>query len=298
MSRANRSTLGRDAPLSLDRGTMGDVLKDRVALITGASRGIGAGIAQRFAAEGGAVALIARTLEPMTGPLAGSLRETVAAIEATGGRAIAISANLADETDRARIVPEVERTLGPIDVLINNAAAAYYLPNAEIPHRRRRLIFEINVEAPMDLAQAVLPSMRASGRGWIVNISSGAVNHPVGPPYELDSALGFTTGTYGASKAALERLTTALAAELYPEGIAVNSLAPAAAVRTPGAEEHVAEMLESNPEAVEPLELFVEATLALATCDATTMTGRRLESVALLTELDREYVNLDGSPRS
>jgi citronellol/citronellal dehydrogenase len=273
-------------------------LEGRVALVTGASRGIGAGIAQRFAAEGAAVAVTARTLdaEP-NAPLPGSLREMVATIEAAGGRALAVQADLADADDRARVVPQVTSALGPVDILVNNAAAAFYLPTAEIPLRRRRLTFELNVHAPIDLAQAVLPAMRAKGAGWIVNISSATSKPPKGPPFDPGFKLGFTSTVYGASKAALERLTTGLAAEVYADGVAVNSLAPVAAVRTPGADALVGDVLDANPEIVEPLELFVEAALALAVADPVSLTGRICYSRPLLQELGREYRELDGSAR-
>jgi citronellol/citronellal dehydrogenase len=274
---------------------MAGALAGRVALVTGASRGIGAGIARRFAAEGAAVAITARTLDAHP-TLPGSLRETVDEIEAGGGRAFAIAADLADGDDRARIVPAVEAELGPVDVLVNNAAAAMYRANAEIPLKRRRITFELNVHAPMDLAQAVLPGMRARHEGWILNISSATSKHPKGPPFDPGQALGFTTGTYGASKAALERFTTALGAELYDEGIAVNSLAPVAAVRTPGADTLVGDVLDANPAMVESLELFVEAALALVTCDPREITGQRLYSRPFVEQQGREVRALDGAP--
>ncbi len=143
----------------------------RVALVTGASRGIGAAIAQRLASEGAAVAITARTLDEHP-RLPGSLTETLVAVEAAGGKGVALAADLADADQRARIVPEVEAALGPVDVLVNNAAAAFYLPSADFPLRRRRLIFDLNVHAPLDLAQQVTPGMRSRRRGWIVNISS------------------------------------------------------------------------------------------------------------------------------
>lgn len=272
-------------------------LDGRVALVTGASRGIGAGIAQRLAAEGASVAITARTMNSNPDAhLAGSLDETLELIRAAGAPCVAIAADIADADDRARIVPEAHAALGPIDVLVNNAAAAMYMPNAEIPLKRRRLTYEINVHAPMDLAQAVLPEMIRRKQGWIVNISSATSKHPKGPPFDPGFKMGFTTGTYGSSKAALERFTTGLAAELYGDNIAVNSLAPVAAVRTPGADMLVGDVMDANPNIVEPLELFVEAAVALTTCDPATMTGRILYSRPLLADLGRKVRALNGGP--
>jgi NAD(P)-dependent dehydrogenase (short-subunit alcohol dehydrogenase family) len=269
-------------------------LDGKVALVTGASRGIGAAIAKRFAAEGAAVVVTARTLDAHR-TLEGSLRETVSAIERDGGRAIAVQGDLADPESRALIVPEVEAVLGPVDVLVNNAAAAFYLPISEFPLRRRRVLFELNVHAPVDLSVAVLPHMRSRGRGWIVNVSSVTSRHPTGPRSRPPTA---AATMYGASKAALERFTTGLAAEVYDDGIAVNSIAPVAAVRTPGAEALVGALMDARPDLVEPVEVLAEAVLALATCDATVLTGRVLLSQPFLTEIGRAVKNLDGSDRA
>src|SRR3954454_12131439 len=175
-------------------------LSGRRALVTGASRGIGAAVAERLAAEGAAVAITARTLDKHK-TLSGSLRETAARLETYGGAGAAVGAKLADDGDRMRIVPEaVEHLGGHIEILVNNAAGAIYQPLSEFPLRRRRLIFDINLHAPIDLAQAVIPAMREVGQGWIVNLSSATARLSQGSP---------TMGVYGASKAALNRLTNA-----------------------------------------------------------------------------------------
>ncbi len=269
----------------------------RVALVTGASRGIGAAAALRLAAEGAAVAVTARTADAHP-TLEGSLRETVETIEAAGGRAVAIVADLADGDDRARIVPEAEAALGPVDILVNNAAAAFYLPTPEISLKRRRVMYELNVHAPVDLAQGVIPGMRAKGAGWIVNVSSVTSHHPTGPPFATGQRVGAVTATYGSSKAALERYTTGLASELYADGIAVNAVAPVAAVRTPGANALVADLMARNPALVEPMEVMVEAILALCTADPAVLTGRIVLSGPLLDELAITPRNLDGTPMS
>ena len=262
-------------------------LEGRVALITGASRGIGVAIAERLARAGASLALVARTLEPDAGArLQGSLAETVAMVERAGGRALPIVADLANPADRARIVPEARAALGPVDVLVHNAAAAIYAPVADIPLKRRQITFEVNVHATLDLAQAVLPEMRARKQGWIVNLSSASSRHPEGPPFGHGESTTITV--YGASKAALERITTGLAAEVYDDGIAVNSIAPVAAVRTPGAEALVGELMKKNPDLVEPVEWLAEAVLALATCDPRTCTGRILYSGPFLDEIGRK----------
>jgi citronellol/citronellal dehydrogenase len=254
-----------------------------VALVTGASRGIGPALARRLAQAGAAVAVTARTrAEDPDARLAGSLDRTLADLQALGATAVAVVADLADPDDRARIVPEVEAALGPVDIMVNNAAAAMYAAVAELPLRRRRVLFELNVHAPLDLAQAALPGMRARRQGWIVNLTSRTAAHPVpGEP----SVLGTTTTLYGASKAALERITTGLAAEVAPDGVAVNAVAPVRAVRTEGAEALLAGRLDDRPDAFEPVDHLAEAVLHLATCDAASCTGRILTSGALLAEL-------------
>jgi len=239
---------------------MGDALAGRVALVTGASRGIGAAIAIRMAAEGAAVAIVARSLEPGSGGhLAGSLSETAATIVAAGGVALPIVADLSDVAcDRTAIVTQVTEALGPVDVLVNNAAACFYLSIDETSERRLRVAYEVNVITPYLLTKAVVPAMRDRHQGWIVNITSAIVDTT-----QLDSPQQARSSTYAPSKAALDRLTISFATELQGTGIAVNALAPERAVATEGA----TAVMDLPPEWCEPVDVMAEAAVGLATCD-------------------------------
>jgi citronellol/citronellal dehydrogenase len=262
----------------------------RRALITGSSRGIGAAAAERLAAEGADVAITARTKERHE-HLAGSLDETATRLARYGGQVASIVADLTDERDRLRIVPEaVEALGGPIDILVNNAAAAMYAPVAEFSPKRRRILFEANVFAPADLAAAVAPAMIDLGRGWIVNVSSGAARHAEGPPFQLGPR-GSAIAMYGASKAALNRMSNGLGAELAGTGIRVNTVEPRAAVMSEGAAALVGDTI--RPDQIEPLELMVEAIVALCACPAG-VTGRSFVSIDLVDEWQLEVHGLDG----
>lgn len=252
------------------------ILDGKVAIVTGASRGIGAAIARRFAAEGATVAVTARTVDPAQSRLPGTINETVAHIEAAGGRARAYAADLADPAARVSLVRDVTDDLGPADILVNNAAVTYFTPVADFTDRRYALMFEVQVTAPFHLARLVLPEMRSRGRGWILNISSLASRHPA---LERNHLAGGTV--YGMCKAALERFTTGLAAEVHGDGIAVNSLAPNRVVPTPGTLFHG--LTTEDDADAEPPEVMAEAALAL--CGGTDLSGRIALSQDLLTEL-------------
>lgn len=253
----------------------------KVAIVTGASRGIGAAIAERLAGAGAKVAVAARTIEPVE-RYEGSLRETVERISAVGGTAVAVQADLNKPEDRRQLVAATIEQLGPIDILVNNAAITYHMPFDEFTEKRYRLMFEVQVRAPFELAQMVVPSMRERGGGWILNITSRAGIHPQGPPYSrMYRDHGFLV--YGMVKAALDRFTTGLAAEVYDDGIAVNSLAPWDNVATPGASAH--DLVEDF--ALEDVSLMAEAAVALCSCDPKTLTGRVAYSQPLLAALQR-----------
>jgi len=256
------------------------VLDGRVAIVTGASRGIGAEIARRFAAEGAAVAVAARTAEPGASQFAGTITETADQIRAAGGTAIAITANLAKAEDRERIVEQATSELGPPDILVNNAAVTYFIRVEDFTPKQFALMFAVQVEAPFQLAQLVLPTMRRRGAGWILNISSIAARHPVIPPGPFAGRGGTV---YGMCKAAIERFSTGLAAELYPDNIAVNALSPTKVVPTPGTVFHHL-TTEGDPNS-EPTSVMAEAALMLCHRDPQSLTGRVTYSQELLEEL-------------
>jgi citronellol/citronellal dehydrogenase len=250
----------------------------RRALVTGSSYGIGAAVADRLAAEGADVFLCARTLtDADRGRLnPRSLADTARLIGRHGSRVGYARADLADAGQRAGLVALAGEELGgPIDILVNNAAAGIYKRPSQISLQHRQVTFEVNVQAPIDLAQAALPFMLEQGAGWIVNITSGAAQAPRGPADRPD-AFGAALGIYGASKAALDRYTIALAAELADTGVRVNAVAPNGAVRSDGAVARGG-LDAIPPEAFESMDSMVDSVVALADC-APEVTGHVLRS--------------------
>ena len=250
----------------------------KVALVTGGSRGLGKAIAKRLAAEGATVAMTARTMDPDE-KYVGSLRETCEEITGAGGRAVAVQADLSDSDDRARMVAEVIEQVGSPDILVNNAAVTFLRALDEFPERRVKVMFEMHVFAPLHLVQLVLPGMRERHRGWICNMTSIAADHPPGPPFsEFDTSAGF--GVYGMCKAAQDRMTGSLAAELYADGIAVNAAAPSDPVATEGAG-----ALDLAQTDTEDISLITETAFRLCTADPATFTGRIVRTQPFLRDI-------------
>ncbi|MFI0355020.1 SDR family NAD(P)-dependent oxidoreductase [Actinomadura sp. 9N407] len=250
----------------------------RVAIVTGASRGIGRHIAERFAAEGAAIALVARTVTAGSSALPGSLEEVMDRVCAQGGRVAVVQADLTVPGEVETIVARAEEALGPVDTLVNNAGVNFYGPALDIPPRRYALMFQMMVHAPFRLCQLAAPGMVERERGWILNITSKQARHPIGPPYPDWAGDGCVP--YGMCKAALDRLTTGLAAELYGTGVNVNALGTSGLVMTPG----VAVVSPHTPDnaPVEDDGAMAEAALLLCGADSGTVTGRIGYSMDLL----------------
>ena len=195
-------------------------LKNRVALITGASRGIGREIALAFAREGASVSLLAKSMVPHP-KLPGTLPEVAAEVEALGAECSIQKCDVREETQIEAAVEATLERFGKIDILINNAGALWWRPVMETPPKRYDLVMDVNVRASFLIAQSVLPSMIENGWGHIVNMS---------PPIDLAALPGFTA--YFISKYGMTMLTLGLAEEVKRNNIAVNSLWPVTAIDT------------------------------------------------------------------
>ncbi len=261
----------------------------RVAFVTGASRGIGRAIARRLSAEGAAVVLCASRMGAH-GRLPGTLEEAASEIQSSGGKGFAIAADLSDEAVRRDLVARASEPFGPVDILVNNAAGACMKLPSQVTAQERTWMYEMNLNAPIDLAQQAIPSMRERGGGWILNITSSSAKQPV-VPYRDSQVSAHVIAAYGATKAALDRYTQGLAHEVAEHDIFVNAMAPRDIVLTAGAE-YVRDIARRNPDMVEPVEMMAEAALELCTGRHV---GRVVSSREILHSVARKVRSLDGS---
>ena len=195
-----------------------------MVVVTGASRGIGAAIAERAAADGAAVALLAKTETPNP-KIAGTLAETADAVQRAGGRALPLTCDVRDPVAVASAVEAVANTFGGIDVVVNNAGALDLRPTEKLPPKHLRRLLEVNVEGPFAVVQAALMYLRRSANAHVVNVS---------PPLNMDprwvgAHVGHTVGKYAESL-----LTLGWAEEFASVPIAVNSLWPATTIASTG----------------------------------------------------------------
>jgi 3-oxoacyl-[acyl-carrier protein] reductase len=182
-------------------------LSNKVAVVTGASKGIGAAIAKHLAAEGAAVVVNYSASKD-------GADKVVADIKAEGGKAMAVRANVAKKADVEKLVVETQKAFGPIDILVNNAGIYEFAPLEQITEEHFRKQFDLNVLGLLLTTQEALKHFNPAG-GSIVNLSSVA------------STAGFPgAAVYGGTKAAVDAATRSLAKELGPRGIRVNAISP------------------------------------------------------------------------
>lgn len=258
-------------------------LDGKVVVVTGASRGIGAEIARLFAAEGGKVVCAARTLHEGEHQYEGSLETTVNGIKAAGGEATAVAANISEPEECEKLIEAARTTYGPVDVMVNNAALTYFIPVKDYPLNRWMRSWAVNFHAPFLLSQLVLQDMVPRKSGAIVNISSSAAIGPGRGPYAGQALMYRGSVCYGAEKAALERFTQGLAAEVYQDGVSVTCFSPSQVVPTPGTVHHKLVSGLDDPRG-EPTEIMAKAALLLATEPLDKVTGRVTYSQEILKE--------------
>ena len=257
-------------------------------MVTGASRGIGKAIALRLASEGAAVVVNASRLGAH-GQLPGTLEDVAEQIRKEGGRAEAIACDLSDAEARSDLVARASEPFGAVDIVVNNAAhGAMSLPSQSTT-KERTAMFDLNVSAPVDLAQQAIEGMKAKGGGWILNIGSATSTQPE-LPYRDSKISAWIIGPYGATKAALDRYTVALAHELQEHEIFVNCMMPTSIVLTSGAD-YVRDIARANPDWVEPVEMMAEGALELC---AGRHVGRVVTSREIVHGAGRKVHSLDG----
>jgi 3-oxoacyl-[acyl-carrier protein] reductase len=239
-------------------------LAGKVAIVTGASKGIGASIARELAAEGAAVVVNYASSKE-------GAEHVVAGIIGNGGKAIAAQANVAKQTDIERLFAESKRAFGRLDILVNNAGVYDFAPLENVTAEHFHQMFDLNVLGLILASQEAVKQFGPAG-GCIINISSVAAT--AAPP---------TTSVYSATKAAVDAVTRSLAKELGPRHIRVNSINPGM-VETEGT--HAAGITESDfrkqTEAQTPLgrigqpQDIAPAAVFLASPDAGWITGETL----------------------
>lgn len=262
-------------------------LDGKLALVTGASRGLGRAIAQRLASAGATVVVTARSLDTTVAE-PGTLRETVALIEGEGGKAIPLASDLEKVDDRENLVDRAVEAVGGLDILVNNAGYAQYATVSEMPNS----IFDQTVghylRVPFVLSRAAIPHMAERGCGWIVNVGSVTALPPLEPYGWFDIHGGSTM--YAAAKAALDRFTQGLAAELLERDIAVNMIAPSTAIMTPGSARYIPDGYPT-----EDVEYFAESALQLCHLPAAVRTGRLAYSMHFPRSEGFRVYSLNGS---
>jgi citronellol/citronellal dehydrogenase len=250
-------------------------LQGKVAIITGASRGLGEYCAVGYAREGARVVIAARTEVESDPRLPGTIHHTAKLVEAAGGEALPVVCNVADMDSVEAMVAKALDHWGRVDILMTNAAVQPQGMISTIKIKSWELEFNINVHGPFRCVRAVLPAMQAQKSGNIINISSVAA---------------FGGSHYGATKRAIEAMTIGLARELKDDGIAVNAMRPVGGIDTPGllfgrpASRPAGFVAADRPARPKP-DSYVEAAILLALQTPDTFTGQVYNDAQLIERL-------------
>lgn len=239
-------------------------LQNKVAIVTGASRGLGKAMAVGLAKAGARVVVAARSETVKSQSLPGTISQTITEIKAQGGVALGVRCDVTDEKSVAEMVAKTLDAYGRIDVLINNAGVAFYYPVVETPFSRWEIVLKVNLHGAFLCSKAVLPTMIQQKRGSIINISSLAAD-------ERDEGMVPTGVAYAVAKAAVDRFCWGLATEVGRHNIAVNGLKPKYPVDTEGMRFWTTDEAQTATW-VSP-EKMVKSALFLAAQDAGGVTG-------------------------
>jgi citronellol/citronellal dehydrogenase len=245
-------------------------LTGRVAIITGASRGIGRAVALGLARHGCAIVIAAKSTES-TEKLPGSIHTVAREVEDLGAKALPLQVDVRDEGQIESMAAETLRRFGRIDILVNNAGALWWKPLVETPAKRFDLVMAVNARAAFLACRAVVPSMIKRGHGHIINFS---------PPLDLSVVPGRIA--YAISKLGMTLLTVGLAQEVRQHNIAVNSLWPVTIIESQAS---INWNLGTREQWRKP-DIVVDAVLRLVQKEPSTLTGHAL--------LDEDFLRAEG----
>ena len=249
-------------------------LVDKVAIVTGASRGVGKNMAVELAREGCHVVVAARSEQETDPKLPGTIHATAEELRSLGVRALPVRTDVTDEESVRSMVQAALDEFGRIDILINNAGVMSPGRLWEIPLKRWDLVMRVNVRGPVLCCQAVLPQMIERGEGVVINISSIAADQQ-----------GAANTSYSVTKQALRKLSEGLAEEVKEYNIRVFSLSPEGLVITPGTMYHrLPEQVPSGPFVESPEAMGQAAVFLCSDEEASSLSGQHFYSRALLRE--------------
>lgn len=243
-------------------------LNGKVAIVTGASRGLGKDIAIGLASYGASVVVAARSESEKEGGMPGTIYQTLEKIKELGGKGLAVRTDVTDEESVRQMVQKAMDEFGRIDILVNNAGVAFYIPIVDMPLKRWDLTMKVNLYGTFICTRAVLPWMMKQKKGSIINITTHG--HRTIDPARISEGVVKGITAYEAAKGGVERFTMSLAVEVSKLNLAVNCIKPEFGVATEGFKFWFPNRDWSG---YATSEAMVKAAAFLATQDASGVTG-------------------------